>query len=527
MHASSPSSSIFSSALGFLLTAAIWIVLAPVNFGGQATYVIINGNSMEPGLHKGDLVILRQSDTFEIGDVVTYHNPDVGIVIHRIVDRQGANYIFKGDNNEWVDSYQPTRSDLIGKYWLFVPRLGSVLVQLRAPWAMALFVAAIGLALITPVSATQGRKKGQRRRSAPAQKAKTVTPPQSQSNRDTLLPLIVLALASAFVIFYAYSRPITQLVPTDTFYTQRGSFAYSAAAPPGLYSDDRVQTGDPIFRKVINRLDISFTYRFEAEEPGDLTGRGSMDALLTSNSGWERVLPLQAEIPFQGNGTTLQAELDLDAIQRLIDSIQLQTGVGSSSYELHIRPTIAIDGSLGSNAVTDTFAPVLLFQLDSLQLSLARSGGDAFAQLEPAQEGRVTRQSEAPATVRLLVFTLTIATLRLIGPLGLLLACLGIGLVAWVQWVQRRQPEVERIRERYGPLLIAVQNSNLGQDVPMVYVKSMDDLAKIAERSGRMIMCEEQSALCSFSVYEESAVYRYEVHRYSAANSLAGQGGDE
>jgi hypothetical protein len=32
--------------------AAIWIAFAPLNIGGQASYIMVNGNSMEPGFHR-------------------------------------------------------------------------------------------------------------------------------------------------------------------------------------------------------------------------------------------------------------------------------------------------------------------------------------------------------------------------------------------------------------------------------------------------------------------------------------------
>ena len=39
----------------FFLAAGIWILLAPTQLGGQVSYVIIDGNSMEPGFYFGDL----------------------------------------------------------------------------------------------------------------------------------------------------------------------------------------------------------------------------------------------------------------------------------------------------------------------------------------------------------------------------------------------------------------------------------------------------------------------------------------
>ncbi|RLT42369.1 MAG: signal peptidase I [Chloroflexi bacterium] len=502
-------------AAGLLLTVIVWIVLAPTQFGGQATYVIINGNSMEPGLHAGDLVVLRQADSFAIGDIVTYRHPDVGTVIHRIIAQRGDRYIFQGDNNAWVDSYEPTQSELIGKYWVFMPGAGAVLENLRNPWLMALFAAVIGIAIVTPVSAGQIHRVRQRRRSATAQKERAVNS-NSRSDTDILLLLTVLALTSALVALYAFTRSTTQIVPVESFYTQRGSFRYTADAPPGLYSNDTAQTGEPIFRKVINRVEIGFDYLFEAAELGEMAGAASMEALLISESGWQRRLPLQEENTFQGNGVSLHAVLDLDEIQRLIDSVQLQTGVTSSRHELRIVPHISISGLLGGENVQDSFAPVLVFALDPFQLSLAQTNDSD--QLEPVQEGRTLRQAESPSLLRFLAFSVSIEALRLFSILGALLASLGVALAVWLVRQRRRRPAIEYIRERYGPLIVTVQNSSLGAEGAAVYLTNIEDLAKIAERTGRMILCEELQAVWRLSVYDEAVVYRFEVHRHGAAD---------
>ena len=52
-------STAITSAIWLVLTAAIWIAFAPIQMGGSLAYVIVNGNSMEPNFHIGDLVIVR------------------------------------------------------------------------------------------------------------------------------------------------------------------------------------------------------------------------------------------------------------------------------------------------------------------------------------------------------------------------------------------------------------------------------------------------------------------------------------
>src|SRR5689334_11825341 len=90
-------------ALLIVLLALAWVLFAPTQLAGQTSYVIINGNSMEPLYHRGDLVILRQTDQPEIGDIFAYRYPDIGSVIHRIIDIEGNRFVFKGDHNASVD----------------------------------------------------------------------------------------------------------------------------------------------------------------------------------------------------------------------------------------------------------------------------------------------------------------------------------------------------------------------------------------------------------------------------------------
>ena len=73
------------------------------------------GTSMEPTLHAGDLVVVRPQDDYRVGDVVAYRSEQLGtIVLHRIIAREGDRYVFKGDNNSWIDEERPTADDLIG-----------------------------------------------------------------------------------------------------------------------------------------------------------------------------------------------------------------------------------------------------------------------------------------------------------------------------------------------------------------------------------------------------------------------------
>lgn len=144
------------------LLVAVWMTIAPTAIGGPATYVVTDGTSMLPRLHADGLVVTQAADDYRVGDVVAYHNRDLGaVVLHRIVAIDGDRYVFKGDNNDFLDSYHPTRSELVGREWLYLPHAGAYLRTLRSPRTFGVIAALAGLAA---GSAFMPARKRRRRR---------------------------------------------------------------------------------------------------------------------------------------------------------------------------------------------------------------------------------------------------------------------------------------------------------------------------------------------------------------------------
>lgn len=136
-----------------LASTAVWLALAvvvgwflwPSSLGGCTTLTIVSGHSMEPTYYTGDLVVSRCGPV-EVGDVIVYNPPDVGgaRVIHRIVDGDAeGGWIVQGDNNDFLDPWQPTGDQILGSAVLHVPQLGKVAAILLSPltWISLLVIA--------------------------------------------------------------------------------------------------------------------------------------------------------------------------------------------------------------------------------------------------------------------------------------------------------------------------------------------------------------------------------------------------
>lgn len=139
------------TALAAILAFGAWFVLLrPQALGGGAGYVMVAGVSMHPTLEPGTLAVVMHQADYEVGDIVAYRIADGDIaagsnVIHRIVGVGAAGYLTRGDNTTWLDPWQPSTSDVIGKVAFTIPGAVPILMFLRSPLFLASLAAGFGV----------------------------------------------------------------------------------------------------------------------------------------------------------------------------------------------------------------------------------------------------------------------------------------------------------------------------------------------------------------------------------------------
>ena len=132
-----------------LLATIAWLVW-PVNLGGCTSLIIVNGESMLPTLHPGDLAVARCGAP-KVGDVIIYRpfegNPVT--IIHRLDGGDGkTGWTARGDNNTFDDPFNFTDKNVVGVMVASIPKAGFFLSFLTSPllW-LTLALAAIGVFL--------------------------------------------------------------------------------------------------------------------------------------------------------------------------------------------------------------------------------------------------------------------------------------------------------------------------------------------------------------------------------------------
>jgi signal peptidase I len=519
-----PGRRVAAGAVTAIAIVGAWLLLAPPSLGGQFRYAVVSGISMEPSLRHGDLVLLRPHATYHIGEVVAYRNAQLGrVVLHRIIRRSGPYYIFKGDNNDFVDPDRPTRSDLLGGLSLRVPMVGNVVDWLHTPAIAALAASALVL-LAFGWSAASYRR---RRVPAPSVTRRATRPRPSDNGGGTpggryvLAAGVALAVVSGLAALIAYSRATTISRSVVGGYSQEGTYSATAEVKPSaLYSSGRISTGETMFVKAVSHATLGFRYRFATSLPHDVRGRGRLHLSLTSALGWSTDLPTPPARSFEGDSIDLTTPIDLTALERSIQSYLRLSGEPADTFTVSLAPQISVRGRISGTSLTDTFSPAPIsfivddrtFRLENQALGSTDPGQPPSNGLTPSGAGVV--DGHEPATVSLFVLRQPVRTVRRFSVVGLLagivLTLAGAAVLKTRRSGWEPTDELAEIRRRYGNRLVRITTPPLEPRGGYTDVSELDALARLAQSLDRPILEHFEDAQHTFYI-EDRSTYRHRL----------------
>jgi signal peptidase I len=520
------------SAFSVVIMIAIWLAFAPTQVGGLASYIMVIGNSMEPNFHIGDLVIVHEQPTYQVGDAIVYRNLELkNFVFHRIISQQLGRYTLKGDNNSWMDAYEPSQGEVIGKLWLHVPHGGTAIQKIRSPFVMALIAGALGAVLAARLfgKKTKGNKymnnqpvhqwftsikqriRNWSTRVNNAEPKKPLHFNQGEILEGSIFALGVIALSSLILGMVAFSRPVSRIVQDDISYQHLGVFSYSASAPQGIYDTNTIKGGDPVFTKSTCSVDVNFQYTLLAAQAENITGTYQLTASISEpTSGWQRLMPLQEETAFAGTAFVTSTRLDLCKISLLTQSMEQGTDFHPGTYTLVITPNVKLAGNLSGRVLESTFNTGLVFRHDRVQFYLVRNEEQGNPLV--LSETGVLREANMEANTLLLWGReISIPTLRWMALIGLIASLSGFTLLELrLQNLSRRDQE-KYFRIKYNSTMIDVQNEVSFPPSTMIDVTSMEALAKLAERFHAIILHGAEGNRHTYYMQVGGATYRFMI----------------
>lgn len=497
-------SSVIITLASLLFIFIFFMAFAPTQLGGAVTYVIVNGNSMEPGFFRGDLVLVRVEPAYGVGDAVVYQDPNMGsFVFHRIIRLELDHFILQGDNNSWLDSYQPIQGEIVGKLWVHIPKLGRAIEWVRVPLHMSLTVGLMGGVLMFDMI----KKPSQR-----SKKEKKI--PLGNFERMPEGALYVFGfLALLFLVLgiYSFTRPLHRSADNIS-YQQDGYYYYSATGTPGVYDTDVVRSGEPVFPKLTCFLNIGHTYSVTGGHLQGISGTHAMSArIMDEQSGWSRTIPLNTETSFVGNSYFTMATLDLCQIESLVNLVEQEAGLNQTAYTLEISANAAFTASVGGAQISDSFSPRLVFKYDKVHFYLFTDKSQSDDPLRSSKQGMAGSAASQPNTISILGLKPAVWIIRVVSLIGFAFSLLGLIGTGMNVYRTASQSQDALIRLKYGGMLVDVYEQNLAPSSSVIDVATMDDLARLAERQGTMILHMTRNFLHYYFVQSNGTTYRYVI----------------
>lgn len=492
--------------------AGVGVFLLPSQLGGRATFVVTDGTSMQPGISTGDLVIAREASSYAVGDVVAFHSHELDTtVLHRIVDRDADGFITQGDNNDWLDPERPTEEQILGRMWVKIPAGGKILSALGSPAGTA------GMSTFALVGSGFGinattRRRRRRRKPKPAHIAKkkrfsTLRNPFTVSQRRQAAAVTaVVAVAATGAAAFTSFMPAERTVRTDVPFTHDGAFSYEAPVPgSSVYYDGSVDTGETVFLKLVDEIDVNFQYNFDGE-PEAIAGTIELDALLEGASGWTRTFPLVEPQDFIGVEVDIDAELSLAHMIAVAERIDEETGAGAGARTLTLRPSVAV----AQGEDLPPFEPEVAFRLDqhSLRPTTAPSAGSPDGAMAVTETGSLSNEHQSANHIVVLGRNIPVEGARNVAA-GVGAVATILAIVLFVGTRRSRLSELERMMARYPGRIVTAEHIDPAS-LPVADMAEMADLIRVAEREDRLVVHVAGDG--AYFVHGDTAVYRFRAN---------------
>lgn len=115
-----------------LIILAVFFLLSQLNLPGNYRVFLVQSGSMSPALKTGDVVIIKPVSLYKINDIITFKSQQNFTVTHRITQVNNDGFITKGDANPVADQNSIPTSDILGKVFFTVPKIGYFIMFVKS-----------------------------------------------------------------------------------------------------------------------------------------------------------------------------------------------------------------------------------------------------------------------------------------------------------------------------------------------------------------------------------------------------------
>ena len=285
-------------------------------------------------------------------------------------------------------------------------------------------------------------------------------------------------------------------------------FDATTLKPPSVTSTPKTMgPGDTIFSKLVDGMNVSFSYHLEASKPiRQLEEEVEIEATIEDPGKWSKTIVLVPVTKKSGDFTTT-FPLDLDRFTEISDTVQQETGVSASAYNLTIKANVHVTGQTDFGTIDEDFTQSM--KTDLREGILAWDGDLEKSQSGSIQTTEIIRNQEKylglPVTgVRILSSTVT----------GIIFILFVFSLLIYFRPELERPTEIERKAQRAGKKYkdIIVEIKELPGVKPgetVISLDSLDDLVKAAQGLLKPVLHKAEKERHTYCVLDASTRYEY------------------
>ena len=327
-----------------------------------------------------------------------------------------------------------------------------------------------------------------------------------------LIILIILIIISSYSVVEAYQQPTIKkerlIVPTFSYF-QIGTYDFDAYLIDNtLYGDNTVlKPGEAtIFKKLIDHVNASFKYRFQADQPTTVQGTYILEAQILTEL-WSKNCTIIPETSFNGDDTTsfgIDFQLDITKYEYIINQIEHETGVTAKNPTLIFKCNILTSVVTSLEENIETFTPSIEIPLSS---EIIEFKGDLQKKQESVVELIETITTQIDISQQRSYWTTALIILLI-----LLIAFLSFTTIK-VKNPTVTEKVLRKIKKKYGEWIIYAEKMSAPNESNIISVKSFEDLFKISEEIGKPMFYNKavsnMKLLHMFYVFDEGIFYRY------------------
>jgi hypothetical protein len=334
----------------------------------------------------------------------------------------------------------------------------------------------------------------------------------------------ILIILSAYVAIGAYQQPTykTEKLKVSTVsYSHSGFYDFQVhIIENSLYEDTNtlIPGEKTLFKKLIDSVDGSYTYRFKSDKEAQVSGLYNLEAKIETDL-WSKKYFIESDTPFVGNEYTIQTinfPLNTTIFQEIVNTIEDETGVSTQTPTLILKYTTLLDAKTASGEIKEAFSHSIDIPLRGnlleFQGNLAENQPGSLDTFQTITTSIDTSNEKTAWTVAIILFLILFFVLALFTSNEISLQTPG-------------EKIFKKIQKKYGDWIVEAEKLPK-TDTKIISMKSFDDILKISEELGKPVIhykttTANPGTIHTFYVFDEEIHYMHVLPKNEKITKIA------